>query len=143
MTVLPPQDELRRRLRAARVLADVTFAELAARLDPDSQLGERVLRRLEAGEARLRAPQLRELADALGMPYYFFTVENVADCFRPADTQAADWTDRLAALEARQARFEQALRERDSANDDPPNPSGSRPSSSRRGPRGTSPKSKP
>jgi transcriptional regulator with XRE-family HTH domain len=143
MTALPPQDELRRRLRAARVLADVTFAELAARLDPDAQLGERVLRRLEAGEARLRAPQLRELANALGLPFYFFEVENLADCFRPADRQAAEWADRLAALEARQARFEQELRERDSGNGDQQTPSGSQPSSSRRGPRGTSPRPKP
>lgn len=71
------QEDLRRRLRAARVLADVTVAQLAELVPDNARLGERTLRKLEAGESVLTPPILRELAVALGVRYEWFTVPDL------------------------------------------------------------------
>lgn len=130
MTALPPQDELRRRLRAARVLADLTLDELAARLSPDVGLSQRTLRKLEGGEAPIREPALRTLAPALGLPYEFFTIERIADAFTPPD----DWQARIEALEAWRAQADPGV---NSTRVDLPSREAAQPSPGRRGPRGT------
>jgi transcriptional regulator with XRE-family HTH domain len=84
---LPEQDDLRRRLRAARVLADVTVLDLAKLVTPDSKLSERTLRKLEAGETLLTAPILRELAVALGVNYEWFTCEDLRTATRSDDLE--------------------------------------------------------
>lgn len=130
---LPPQDELRRRLRAARVLRDLNVAELAARVDPEAGLGERTLRKLESGETKLRAPLLRELAVALDMPYSWFACASIEAQFKPS----AEWTDRLAALEARLDVFEREQGAPGANGDSPQSPEESQQTPLRRGPRGT------
>lgn len=84
---LPEQDDLRRRLRAARVLADITVADLAKLVTPDSKLSERTLRKLEAGETLLTAPILRELAAALGFTYEWFTCDDLRTAMRSDDLE--------------------------------------------------------
>lgn len=134
MAMLPPQDELRRRLRAGRVLADLTVVELADRVDPEAGLGERTLRKLESGETQLRTPILRELAVALGLPFAWFQVESIADQFTPGD----EWFAReIAELRARQASFERELRAVDSNGGARPKSSAPSPEPGRRSPRGT------
>jgi ribosome-binding protein aMBF1 (putative translation factor) len=70
-TTTPPQEELRRRFRAARALAGLTFSELAERIPPD--IREMFMDRLEVERTRREVEfnrrlaaleeQLRELAD--------------------------------------------------------------------------------
>lgn len=91
------QEEKRRRLRAARVLRDVSFADLAARIAPENRLSERTLRKIESGEERIREAHLRTIAPALGLPYEWFTV---------CDLGAALIADEI---EARLASVEEAL----------------------------------
>ena len=104
---LPPQEELRRRLRAARILADKTITELAARLPAEAELGERTLRKLESGESNLKPQLLRELANALEFPYEWFTVDDIRACLTDDRVDARlvqlerNFTARLAALEER------------------------------------------
>src|SRR3954453_20222792 len=71
---LPPQDELQRRLRAARILGDLTVAQLSERVHPSARLGERMMRKLESGESLFTIKELRELAIALGVPLEWFTL---------------------------------------------------------------------
>jgi transcriptional regulator with XRE-family HTH domain len=107
---LPPQPELQRRLRAARVLMDVSFVELAERLPEEATIGERVLRNLEGGTQQLKPQILRELAVAIGVPYAWFTVDDVFAHLTKdvVDIRLAqlerDFNTRLAELEARIAR---------------------------------------
>ena len=68
-----PEFDVRRRLKAARALAGLSVKELAERLDPKDNLGERTLRKLESGESVVRPIHLREIARVLGLPYAFFT----------------------------------------------------------------------
>jgi transcriptional regulator with XRE-family HTH domain len=118
---LPPQDELRRRLRAARLLADMTIVELAQRLPAEAQLGERVLRKLENGETMLKPQILRELANALAFPYEWFTVADLRDSLVPnrVDERLVrlerDFTQRLAELEKRIASADGESAQSDSA----------------------------
>lgn len=72
------QETLRRRLRAARILADVTVEQLAERVTPGSRLSQRTLHKLEQGDTPLTAPIMRELAAALDLPYAWFTVDSIA-----------------------------------------------------------------
>ena len=53
----------------------VNVKDLAAAIGPDAGLGERTLRKLESGESPLRPPAMREIAQACGLPYEFFTVD--------------------------------------------------------------------
>lgn len=77
MPIALPQDELRRRLRAARILRSVTLKELADRLDRSERLSERTLRKLENGESDVSERSLRPIAQALQIPYEWFIVEDV------------------------------------------------------------------
>lgn len=107
MATLPPQEDLKRRLRAGRVLADLTINELAERVDPDAGLGERTLRKLESGETQLRAPLLRELAEALDLPYEWFTVPSIAEVF--GTTPSGAWRREIAELRDEIAAVRQEL----------------------------------
>jgi transcriptional regulator with XRE-family HTH domain len=101
---LPDLEELARRLRAARVLANLTPAELSARCHPRARLGERQIRRLEAGEAQLTPPILRELCEALRFPYEWFTTPDLAAAVAQRDPgTAARLVQVEDALEAMQA----------------------------------------
>lgn len=71
--VLPDQEALRRRLRAARALHDLTLEMLAQRIPPAHKLGARTLRRLENGEALITERHIPPIAQALGMPDDWFT----------------------------------------------------------------------
>jgi len=93
-----PQEDLRRRLRAARALGGFsTVAELAERIPESARLGERTLRKLESGESVLTPPILRELAVALGVGYEWFTVPDLARAIAAPDPALAE---RVASLEA-------------------------------------------
>lgn len=84
-----PQDELRRRLRAARALQGVTIEELAERLPDDAQLGQRTLRKLESGELPLRPQVALLLARALGIPSAWFRLPSLIEYLNRAE-QLAD-----------------------------------------------------
>lgn len=90
-TTLPGVDreEISRRLRAARALAvptdeelatrkrpvvGITVEELAARVAQDG-LGAKTIGNMERGVGPALRPQLREIAEACGVPYEFFTVD--------------------------------------------------------------------
>lgn len=108
MDELPSQDELRRRLRAARALRDLTVAQLAERIPPDARLSLSTLRKIESGERDLNVATLRELAARLGVAYAWFTVPDLGQAVGHAD---ATFEDRLMALEASQAAMWASLRE--------------------------------
>lgn len=69
---MDPQ-ETRRRIRAARVLADVTVEQLAAKLG--AGLGSKTLGMIERGERDVHTRELRDIAAACGLPYEFFTAD--------------------------------------------------------------------
>ena len=73
------QTELRRRLKAARVLRDLTVQELLERIPPEARIGVRTYRKWESGESELTPPILRELAVALELPYEWFTAASVTE----------------------------------------------------------------
>jgi transcriptional regulator with XRE-family HTH domain len=102
---LPTQEELRRRLRAARALKDLTVAQLAASIPSEARLGERTLRKLENGETMLTPPLLRELAARLGLPYTWFTVPDLG-----AALGGETFEERLSALEAAQLALAESMR---------------------------------
>lgn len=83
------QDVLRRRLRAARILANVTVAQLADRITPGSRLSQRTINKLEQGDVDLTAPVMRELAAALDLPYEWFTVPSIGDALAPQGSTRA------------------------------------------------------
>lgn len=85
--------DLPRRLKAARVLADLTVTQLAAKLDTPG-FGAKTLGAIERGERSIRPHEIRVLADAVGVPETFFT-EPLAGSVGSA--MAID--DRLARLE--------------------------------------------
>jgi transcriptional regulator with XRE-family HTH domain len=95
----PDQEDLRRRLRAARVLRDITVQQLAELIPSESRLGERTLRKLESGETQLTPPLMRELAVALTVPYEWFTVPDLPRAVAEPDPSMAD---RVRALERAQ-----------------------------------------
>lgn len=109
---LPSQEELRRRVKAGRHLAGYTSTkELAVAIGDSARLGERTLRKLEAGERDLQLPHLRVIAESCDLPVEFFTVASIGDAIR-ASTRAeadeslaarvADLEAKLGSLEARQ-----------------------------------------
>jgi transcriptional regulator with XRE-family HTH domain len=135
MAALPSQEELRRRLRAARVLCDLTIADLASRIDTEAGMGERVLRRLEAGESKLRPPALRELANAMEIPYAWFTVPSITTAVALVGSEPGEFEERLRRLEEWVASFPD--------NGDEAHPEDPPPSPGRRGPRGSRPTREP
>lgn len=100
---LPNQEQLQRRLRAARALEGVTLRELASRLDASWKLSERTLRKLESGESEVTERALHPIADALGVPYHWFVTADPLGPWREAEQTglAAEFERRLLALEAR------------------------------------------
>jgi transcriptional regulator with XRE-family HTH domain len=99
---LPPQDELQRRLRAARILRDLTVVQLSEQVHPSARLGERTLRKLESGESIFTIKELRELAIALAVPLEWFTLPD------PMQRIAGESAD-PASLMARMTSLEQAI----------------------------------
>ena len=134
---LPSQLELRRRLRAARLLEDLTIEALAERIPPEAKMGERVIRKLENGETVLKPQTLRELAAALEYPYSWFTVKRIADIL------PTDEVDRRYAQFERDfnKRIEELRREirRDLSEDHEHNGEDPQPAPKRRSPRGILP----
>lgn len=130
MANLPPQEELRRRIRAGRVLADITIEELAAKLPAEAEMGERVLRNLENGHTKIKPQALYLIAEAVGLPVEWFTVTTIGDLF-PADR--SEFEQRLARLEA--ALGVEPPRSEGPASASSGTPTESQPSSTRRGPR--------
>lgn len=118
---LPPQDELRRRIKAARQLAGYTStAELGAAIGEAARLGDRTLRKLEAGERDIVHPHLRVIAEACRLPIEFFTVPNVGMAVLAGATLVADPDDvpayepgsfmrTLADMQRRMTELEQAV----------------------------------
>lgn len=102
---LPNQEQLQRRLRAARTLEGVTLRELASRLDASWKLSERTLRKLESGESEVTERALRPIATALGVPYHWFITDDPLGPWRETERSglAAEFEQRLAALELRLA----------------------------------------
>lgn len=130
MDSMPEQDELRRRLRAARALRDLTVEKLAERIPAEHRLGVRTLRKLESGERELTELVCRQLADYIGVPESWFTVSDVGEAVRGAngDGESDRLADRLAALESSQVALWAEIRtrrgstrhERPSSDDEPP-----------------------
>jgi uncharacterized small protein (DUF1192 family) len=86
--------QTRRRVKAARAIAGLSVAELAARID-QSGLGERTLRALEGeGGRQFRPMELQAIAQACDLPYEFFTVD-----FRKLSLASGTLEDRLAVVE--------------------------------------------
>lgn len=66
--------DVTRRIKAARALAGFdSRAALAAKLD--AGLGAKTLQKIESGERPVVQRELREIAEACGLPYEFFTVD--------------------------------------------------------------------
>lgn len=101
MNQLPSQEELRRRMKAARALCDLTVAQLAELMPPEARLSEKTLYKLEGGQTQITLPILRELAVRLGVPLEWFTVP---DLRRALGALGEGGIERLAALEAELAR---------------------------------------
>jgi transcriptional regulator with XRE-family HTH domain len=104
-SVLPEQEDLQRRLAAARALRGLTVKELASLCPPEAKLSEKTLYKLEGGDTILTLPILRELAYRLSVPIEWFTVADLPRSVAPI----AD-ADRVAALEAEMARVWKAMR---------------------------------
>lgn len=84
--------QTQRRIRAARALAGFdSVDDLAAHVD----MGATTLRKMERGERPVRPRELREIAEACGLPYEFFT----EDFERLGAGPAEGVEDRLSALE--------------------------------------------
>lgn len=98
--VLPEQETLRRRLRAARLMQRVeSLEELAARIDPTEKLSARTLRKLENRESEITLRALRPIAAALDVPLEWFTTpEPVWAPYRAAPGE--DFEARLRRLES-------------------------------------------
>ena len=97
------QEVLRRRLRAARILADVTVEQLADMVTPGSRLSQRTLHKLEQGDTPLTPPIMKELADALDLPETWFTVPSIGDALAPAESTRAQLSELRDADEALKA----------------------------------------
>lgn len=98
----PDDAEIARRVRAARIIADLrTVEELAERIGTRG-LGAKTLGAIERGERRPRGMELREIADACRLPPEFFS----ADLWDLAAGDSGDVQDRLTELERRMERLE-------------------------------------
>lgn len=107
MDALPEQDELRRRLRAARALRDLSVVDLAKLMPPDAKLSLSTLRKIESGERKLDVAVLRELAARIEVPFAWFTVPDLAQAVGLGNES---FEDRLAALEAAQRALWEEIR---------------------------------
>lgn len=66
-----PQEELRRRVRAARGYADLSIDQLAEAVG----IGRNTIIRIDNGEREVKQMELRQIAAVCGLPYEFFTVD--------------------------------------------------------------------
>lgn len=71
------EEETQRRIRAARALRGKTVDQLAEMIN-EPGLKSGTLGAIERGERPARRRELRSIADALGLPYEFFTIEDFA-----------------------------------------------------------------
>lgn len=86
---------LRRRMKAAQTLAGIkNVRELAERIDLPG-LGRDTLYEMQSGKRPILRHELREIADACGVPVEFFTAEDFS-----ALSQAGGGTDTQAQLDA-------------------------------------------
>lgn len=69
-----PQTDVARRIRAARILANVTVEELAERIGVRG-LGAKTLGAIEREERPVRRMELAEIARACELPLAFFTID--------------------------------------------------------------------
>jgi transcriptional regulator with XRE-family HTH domain len=106
---LPDQEELRRRLRAARALRDLSVVDVAERMPREAKLSLSTLRKIETGERRLDPVVLHELAARIGVPYAWFTVPDVAQAVLGSGGDSLE--DRLLALESAQVAIARDLAE--------------------------------
>lgn len=107
---LPEADDLRRRLRAARVLKGVTLRELADLIPPTERLSERTLRAMESEQGPFDARKIRVICEALGMPTAWFMADDLLAVFRNASIPP-ECDRRLADLERRHGELERAFAE--------------------------------
>ena len=130
---MPPQDELRRRLRGARLLLDLTLADVAGKIPPEAEITERALRYMETGQTRIKGPLLREIAIAMDVPYEFFVAPDWRSRFKVDRDAQRIFEARLRVLE--KAAFEERLaaleRRAQAAEDPPPDPPDDPPGESR------------
>ena len=122
---LPEQETLRRRLRAAMLIRDVTLQQLASRIDESEKLSARTLRKLTNAESEIRLRALRPIADALEVPLDWFLSDSIFDPFKPRPV-TPEFERRLRELEEAQAELRSLL--------DHEPPSAAAPSTSRRQP---------
>jgi transcriptional regulator with XRE-family HTH domain len=104
---LPEQEDLRRRLKAARAIRDLTVAQLAELIPPEAKLSAKTLYKLEGGETLITLPILRELSARLGIPLAWFTVPDLPTALDPDPSDA----DRVAKLEAEMAMMWRVVRD--------------------------------
>lgn len=90
-------DEIARRVRAARAYAGLTIPQLAERIG----VGERTIKRVEMRQRIARTYELWAIADACGVPRWFFETEFQE--LTSADQATSDLVRRVGILEARVA----------------------------------------
>lgn len=113
----PDQEILRRRLKAARALHDLTLAQLAARIPASYKLGERTLRRLENGETEITLRHIAPIAAAMKMPDAWFTTEGEVwaslevktTASRPSESVEPNVAEELMELKARMQEIERRI----------------------------------
>lgn len=105
MQMLPEQEDLRRRIKAARAIRDLTVGQLAELIPPEAKLSEKTLYKLEGGQTIITLPILRELSARLAIPMAWFTVPDLPSALDP-DPDA----DRVSRLEAEMAQLWVAMR---------------------------------
>lgn len=111
----PDEAEIARRVRAARLIADIrTVEELAQRIDARG-LGAKTIGAIERGERDAKRMELREIAEACGLPEEFFTADlwslaGGAGGEGTGGTPGAAVEERLAAIEGRLTQLEEGAR---------------------------------
>lgn len=112
----PDEAEIARRVRAARLIADIrTVEELARRIDARG-LGAKTIGAIERGERTVKRMELREIAEACGLPEEFFTADlaSLAGGAGGGEGSRAggdpELEERLAGIEGRLAQLEEGSR---------------------------------
>lgn len=91
----PP--DLLKRFRAAQAYGGLSHASTAALFE----ISEMSVKRIASGDRRIKEPELRALADAVELPYEFFTADltrlaEIAPRDRPAQDTPLEEAQRLA-----------------------------------------------
>lgn len=99
-------DEVERRLRAATLLAGITWGDLAERIGEPGNFGETTLRKLNADSppTKIRSAY-RRTADATGLPAAFFTAP-LEELGPTGGDQPSALLERLQQIELRLATLE-------------------------------------